>query len=212
MSRALTRRSSPRFMPGGGGPANALSMRGVAQLSRPERSVSTCRALTGRRQGKHRRAIGSLLPIELGSLRPKRPGDPRATHRGGDHRPSAFPGGRPHHPQNLGASDIWEFLTPKSRTHDRAARGNQSQRQYNVLVPKPPSKEINPYRPPRFVPGGPILSHLSSNHKTAPSKAVIVIEIRSPRLPAFNHSRTDDCIPEERARFSCWRLVAGNCQ
>ena len=65
-------------MPGGGGPANALSMEGVAQLSRPERSVSTCRALTGRRQGKHRRAIASLLPVELGSLRPERAGDPRA--------------------------------------------------------------------------------------------------------------------------------------
>ena len=33
--------------------------------------------LTGRRQGKHRRAIASLLPVELGSLRPKRAGDPR---------------------------------------------------------------------------------------------------------------------------------------
>jgi hypothetical protein len=33
--------------------------------------------LIGRRQGKHRRAIASLLPIELGSLRPKRAGDPR---------------------------------------------------------------------------------------------------------------------------------------
>jgi hypothetical protein len=51
-----------------------------------------------------------------------------------------------------------------------------------------------------------------SNYKTAPSKAMIVIEIRSPRLPALNHFRTDNCIPEERARSSCWRLVAGMCQ
>ena len=37
--------------------------------------------LTGRRQGKHRRAIASLLPIELGSLRPKRAGNTIETIR-----------------------------------------------------------------------------------------------------------------------------------
>jgi hypothetical protein len=33
---------------------------------------------------------------------------------------------------------------------------NLSANKTNDFVPKPPSKEINPYGPPRFVPGGPI--------------------------------------------------------
>src|SRR6266436_2635165 len=41
--------------------------------SGPDRAMS--------RESQHRWAIASLLPIELGSLRPKRAGDPRAVPR-----------------------------------------------------------------------------------------------------------------------------------
>ena len=54
--------------------------------------------------------------------------------------------------------------------------------------------------PPRSI-GALIAAVLSQQ----PNKEVTVIEIRSPRLPTFNHCQTDKCNPGERACAPSWR-------